>query len=69
MIHGETYLTLIIAARGIMLNAWGREKINPSNTTAASGIAGGIAGFAGGLLRMTNHPISLLPFLTSIRRA
>jgi len=52
-----------------MLNTSGRDKISPSNTIAASGIAGGIAGCAGGLLRMTNHSISLLPFLTSIRRA
>jgi hypothetical protein len=52
-----------------MLNTSGTEKIDPSNTIAASGIAGGIAGCAGGLLRMTNLPISLLPLLTSIRRA
>lgn len=47
-----------------MLNVWGRDKIKPSEMISASSIAGGIAGCAGGLLRMTVHPIFLLPFLT-----
>jgi hypothetical protein len=69
MIHARTFLISIIAARGIVLNAQGREKINPFTTIAASTIAGGMAGFAGGLLRMIIRPIFRLSFLTVIRRA
>jgi hypothetical protein len=39
-----------------MLNARGRDKIKPSDMISASGIAGGIAGCAGSILRMTIRP-------------
>jgi hypothetical protein len=42
-----------------MLNVSGRDKTKPSDMISASSIAGGIAGCAGGLLRMTVRPISL----------
>ena len=46
-----------------MLNVWGRDRIKPSEMISVSSVAGGIAGCAGGLLRMAVRPISL-PFLT-----
>ena len=59
MIYIENFLTSNIAARGIMLNLWGKDMIKTSDMISASSIAGGIAGCAGGLLRMTVRPISL----------
>jgi hypothetical protein len=56
--HIELFLISKIAARGIMLNVLGRDKIKPSEMISASTIAGGIAGCAGGLLRMTVRPMS-----------
>jgi hypothetical protein len=60
----EIFLTSNIAARSIMLNVWGKDKIKQSEMISASIIAGGTAGCAGSLLRMAVHPTSLLPFLT-----
>ncbi|KAK0124228.1 hypothetical protein ONS95_009204 [Cadophora gregata] len=39
------------ASRGVVLHAWGKEKVTPREKASASAIAGAVGGTAGGLLR------------------
>jgi hypothetical protein len=39
------------ATRGLVLNAWGGDKVTPRDRISASAIAGGVSGTVGGLLR------------------
>jgi uncharacterized membrane protein len=61
----EVLLTSNVASRGLMLNAKGKDKRKPSDVIFASIFAGGIAGCAGGLLRMVTY-LTSVPFLTAI---
>jgi len=41
----------ILASRGFVLHAWGKDKVTPREKISASSIAGAVGGTAGGLLR------------------
>jgi len=44
--------TFTSASRGLVLHAWGKDKVTPREKISASAIAGGVGGTAGGLLRL-----------------
>ncbi|RDW88515.1 hypothetical protein BP6252_00547 [Coleophoma cylindrospora] len=47
----ELDLTPPIVSRGIVIQAWGGDRVTPREKVSASAIAGGVGGAAGGLLR------------------
>lgn len=55
-------LTVYIASRGLVIHAWGKDKITSRDKVSASAIAGGVAGTAGGLLSNLQRPVCLLQF-------
>jgi hypothetical protein len=42
------------ATRGVVLTAWGGDKVTPRDRISVSAIAGGVSGAVGGLLRMSS---------------
>ncbi|KAL2075298.1 hypothetical protein VTL71DRAFT_241 [Oculimacula yallundae] len=43
--------TTFTASRGVVLHAWGKDKVTPREKVSASAIGGAVGGTAGGLLR------------------